>query len=228
MEEYPKTMLRKWVAVSAVIFVVGIAAAVMLLGGVTGGDLNDVAGRGSNPPGSQQGAGVITIDPSKDTSVVPKPSLPPFSEKDCGPLHIAGLTFECLNGHPQSTESATSPRPQAPATAPVTVVNVYAWWCQPCKKELPLFEEFVRERPDVAVLAIHEDKKSGAGAEIIRELAPHLPAYADPDGTLSAQLQLPGVIPQTLLIDAQGHIIARHLGEFTDGAALKSFIDQAH
>jgi len=40
------------------------------------------------------------------------------------------------------------------------VVNFWATWCGPCKKEIPDFSRFAKDNPDVPVIGISLDKKS--------------------------------------------------------------------
>lgn len=192
--------LRRWLIPSAVVFVVVLAVVIGL--GITG-----TSNTGTSNQTSSQ-------DTSQQSSTASTEAL-----AECPPVQLGQVTLDCLRaGSAGSAANAENPG------APLTLVNVYAWWCQPCRKELPIIAEYAASDGAVPVLAVHEDSKSAAGRDIIAELAPGLNAYADPDGQLAAAWQLPGVIPQTLLMGTDGTVVARHLGEFADVAEVADFV----
>lgn len=193
-------ILRRWLIPSAVVFVVVLAVVIGL--GITG-----TSNTGTNNQTSSQ-------DTSHQSSAASTEAL-----AECPPVQLGEVTLDCLRaGSAGSAANTENPG------APLTLVNVYAWWCQPCRKELPIIAEYAASDGAVPVLAVHEDSKSAAGRDIIEELAPGLNAYADPDGRLAAAWQLPGVIPQTLLMGTDGTVVARHLGEFADVAEVADFV----
>lgn len=207
--------LRRWLIPSALVFVVVLAVVIGL--GFTG-----TGNQTSNQATNNQ-------DTSQQSSTGGTEAL-----TECPPVQLGEVTLDCLRaGNAANAAKAASTAnaanaahatyPENPA-APLTLVNVYAWWCQPCRKELPIIAEYAASDGAVPVLAVHEDSKSAAGRDIIAELAPGLNAYADPDGRLAAAWQLPGVIPQTLLMGTDGTVVARHLGEFADVAEVADFV----
>lgn len=198
--------LRRWLIPSAVVFVVVLAVVIGL--GITGTG-NQTSSQATN-----------NQDTSQQSSTAGTEAL-----AECPPVQLGEVTLDCLRaGSAGSAAKAASATNSENPAAPLTLVNVYAWWCQPCRKELPIIAEYAASDGAVPVLAVHEDSKSAAGRDIIAELAPGLNAYADPDGRLAAAWQLPGVIPQTLLMGTDGTVVARHLGEFADVSEVADFV----
>jgi thiol-disulfide isomerase/thioredoxin len=97
----------------------------------------------------------------------------------------------------------------------VVLLNIWATWCAPCRKEMPDLAALQKELggPDFEVVALSADRKGAqASADFLKELGiTNLPVYADEQLKSLAELQVIG-LPATLLIDRQGKEAARILG----------------
>jgi thiol-disulfide isomerase/thioredoxin len=97
----------------------------------------------------------------------------------------------------------------------VVLVNLWATWCAPCRKEMPDLAELQRQLggPDFEVVAISVDRKGAeASAAFLRETgADNLKLYVEPTAKVLADLQAVG-LPATVLIDRSGREIGRLLG----------------
>ena len=98
----------------------------------------------------------------------------------------------------------------------VVVLNVWATWCVPCRKEMPTLDRLQARLggKDFLVVALSLDRK---GVEAVRGFyqevgVKNLAIYVDPSGRGSRGLGLPG-LPTTLLIDQEGREVARKMGE---------------
>ena len=106
----------------------------------------------------------------------------------------------------------------------LTVVNVWAWWCQPCRAELPVVEEFARAHPEYTVVGVHADGNAANGASLLNELGVGLPSYQDDAGVFAAAQGLPPVVPVTVVLrggDVRMHrpgVRPRHVGQVTEDA----------
>ena len=97
----------------------------------------------------------------------------------------------------------------------VVLVNLWATWCAPCRKEMPALAHLQKElgSSKFEVVAISIDRTGLPGARKfldetgVRDLA----LYADPTTKLSSVLRAVG-LPVTVLIDAQGREIGRLVG----------------
>jgi len=112
----------------------------------------------------------------------------------------------------------------------VVVLNVWATWCVPCRKEMPTLDRLQARLggKDFLVVALSIDRK---GAEAVRGFyqevgVENLAIYVDPSGRGSRGLGLPGV-PTTLLIDQEGREVARKMGEAKwDGPEMVSLVER--
>jgi thiol-disulfide isomerase/thioredoxin len=97
----------------------------------------------------------------------------------------------------------------------VVLVNLWATWCAPCRKEMPALAALQTElgSKDFEVVAISVDRKGlDASAKFLSEVgASALKLYADPSTDASTKFQAVG-LPASILIDRQGREIGRLLG----------------
>lgn len=113
----------------------------------------------------------------------------------------------------------------------VVLLNLWATWCAPCRKEMPALDRLQSElgSDKFQVVAISVDRSGAEGARKfldsigIKQLA----LYAEPTARLGAALRAIGM-PTTLLIDAGGREIGRLTGPAEwDSADAKAFIQEA-
>ncbi len=97
----------------------------------------------------------------------------------------------------------------------VVILNVWATWCGPCVKELPIFETFAAAHPDAAVLAIHGPMITEDVPAWLAETDFDLPFAVDGDGTVSALLGASNVLPHTVVLDRNGTVIYNAPGSVT-------------
>lgn len=92
------------------------------------------------------------------------------------------------------------------------VLNLWATWCPPCLREMPLLAE-ADARDDVTVVVANQGESLLAVTRYLdaqRLAFEH--ALLDPDQRLMMAAESPG-LPTTLLFDAQGRLVERHVGE---------------
>ncbi len=97
----------------------------------------------------------------------------------------------------------------------VVVLNLWATWCAPCRKEMPDLDALQKRMggPDFEVVALSVDKKGAmASATFLKDIGVQsLAVYTDTDLKSLAELQAIG-LPATILIDRKGEEAARLLG----------------
>ena len=137
------------------------------------------------------------------------------------------------SGEPVAVEKQVAQRPDCPAgldlpclggevageAKEISVVNVWAWWCQPCRAELPVVEEFARAHPEYTVVGVHADGNAANGASLLNELGVGLPSYQDDSGAFAAAQGLPPVVPVTVVLRG-GEQVSVFAREFTSASEL--------
>lgn len=96
-----------------------------------------------------------------------------------------------------------------------TVLNVWAWNCAPCRNELPLLEQWAVENPDVNMVTVQAATSAGRGAAMMNDLGVGLSSYQDTNDVVGPALELPRVVPITVIFYPDGRVAKMHPGEFT-------------
>jgi len=105
----------------------------------------------------------------------------------------------------------------------IMILNFWATWCAPCRREMPSLEKLTHQYPEIKVFAINMEKPNKLKAQdffkFIGVLS--LDIYFDPELKLVKQFKMRG-LPTSILIDKEGKEFGRIVGEidFTD----KNFI----
>ncbi len=95
-----------------------------------------------------------------------------------------------------------------------TVVNFFAAWCEPCKRELPALRAAAAANPEITFLGVdHQDSRDDA-IELLDTYGIEYPAGYDPKGGVAAQYAVRG-LPATVFIGTDGRIVDFHQGELS-------------
>ena len=127
-----------------------------------------------------------------------------------------------LNGDP-ITLSSLRGRP--------TLVNFWASWCPPCRRELPSLQAaYDRYGDKIGFIAIDVKEDQATVESFVKELNLTFPVALDPDGQVSDLSYQARGIPTTIFVDANGVVAARHVGpldETTIDNYLTPLLEQA-
>ena len=107
----------------------------------------------------------------------------------------------------------------------VVVLNFWATWCTPCRREAPGLERTSKAYQDrgVQFLGVDERDDDAAGGAFDKEFGISYPSGSDPPGRLAFSYELFGM-PTTFVIDRNGTIRFRYVGYISEDA-LRAALD---
>ncbi len=96
------------------------------------------------------------------------------------------------------------------------LLNFWATWCAPCRKEMPqiaeLQEEFGGDKFEVLTLATGRNSPAGIRKFFKNNGISNLPRHQDPKQAVAREMGIVG-LPITVIIDPEGQEIARLIGD---------------
>ncbi|MFD6056190.1 TlpA family protein disulfide reductase [Agromyces sp. NPDC060279] len=116
----------------------------------------------------------------------------------------------------------------------VTVVNFWYAGCAPCRAEAPIlqdvFEEYDSGEGEVSFVGVNVRDQAGTASSFERDYGVHYPSILDVDSG-DAQLAFagdvpPAAVPTTLVLDREGRVAARVLGQLQDASILRGLVDK--
>ena len=112
----------------------------------------------------------------------------------------------------------------------VVVLNFWASWCQPCESEAPVLDEVAnhyrdRGREDVVVLGIDVQDLREEAMSFASDNGITYASLRDGEDTVKNAYQVPA-LPETFVIDPEGRIALKVIGQVTAPAQLTNAIDQ--
>lgn len=101
------------------------------------------------------------------------------------------------------------------ARGQVTLINIWATWCIPCRAEMPAIEELYKTLGPrgLRIIAVSIDQDGGGDVvQFVRELGLTFDILHDPSGDIQRVFQTTGV-PESFLLDRNGVIVKKVIGE---------------
>jgi thiol-disulfide isomerase/thioredoxin len=104
------------------------------------------------------------------------------------------------------------------------VINLWATWCPPCRREMPVLQAAQQANPDVAFLFVNQAESPRDVATFFANQGLHLDnVLFDGNGELAQQVGS-AALPTTLFYRPDGRLLGSHLGELSN-ASLKRSLD---
>jgi thiol-disulfide isomerase/thioredoxin len=189
------TSTRWTVAVMVVVVALGAALWLQL-----GGGESETGPSGPGAPRDRRDADTAEALAGPRASADLAPCPPPGVGE--GPEVLRGIVLECA-GDGASVDVAKA------LAGRTVVLNLWAYWCAPCARELPAMAEYQRRvGSEVTVLTVHQDENETAALLRLAELGVHLPTLQDGRRRIAAALEVPNVMPATVVLRSDGSVAA--------------------
>ena len=121
---------------------------------------------------------------------------------------MPNLEFKDLAGHPQKL---------ATLHGSIAVVSFWATWCAPCRDELPRLSKLAQQYSDQGVrfvaISIDAPKDRAKVAPYVAQQKLTMDVWLGGDTDMLDRVGLGNIVPGTLILDQQGEVIGRIMGE---------------
>jgi thiol-disulfide isomerase/thioredoxin len=168
----------------------------------TGKDFLDIV------PNMVEVVGDVRIE--KDKRFIKVNSLKVLDEKSAKPVPVsddAVLALKDLTGANQNL---------AGYRGRIVILNFWATWCEPCKKEMPDLSAIQNDYAPLGVQVIgaagDEAGESAKVLKFIREFKVNFPVWVGASTTDMERFGVGSVLPATIIIDREGKIVWREIG----------------
>jgi len=183
-------------------------ALVLLAVAVAAGLLGLLAGRWAGLQRTEAGQRALQAVADATAPAAPVDVRPARPGDPLPPIHLPGLDGKIVE------LGAIAPgRP--------LLVNVWAGWCGPCVEEMPELQRFARTQDEggVQVVGLALDTPEGV-REFLAQVPVDYPIMIDQPGPADASVWLGntrGLLPYSVLVDAQRRVVKQKLGPFAPG-----------
>lgn len=166
----------------------------------------------------------LACTPKKAAAEDPKPILESTSQASVSSLRTLGFhifdkpvdipSFSVISlGNSSDGLKADSTLLSQDLTGKITILNFWATWCPPCKREMPSIQRLYEQMQgtDFQIVAISAGENKSTVANFIQTNKYTFPVYLDEKGSVSASFASQG-IPTTYIVDKSGKIVAGIVG----------------
>lgn len=164
------------------------------------------------------------LDPAARTADAPAPLAAEARYESDAPLgnhvgqQLPDFTLTCYDG--TSFHLADN-------RGKITVINLWATYCTPCKQELPYFSDlYTAGEGDIAMIAVHPSLVTDDPEAYLEGKGFAMPFATDADDAVNAIVGGTGTLPQTVVLNRRGEVVYNAVGSVTP-ELLSALVEEA-
>lgn len=101
------------------------------------------------------------------------------------------------------------------------VVNKWASWCPPCRREFPVLQKVsLQLGKRVAFLGVDSQDNDADARKFLKQFPVTYPSYRDPGLKIASKIQAGLAFPTTIFFDKRGELIYAHPGPYRSAAEM--------
>lgn len=111
-----------------------------------------------------------------------------------------------------------------------TLVNVWAFWCKPCRKELPIVQQFHEQNPEIDLLGIdYTDNGLDEAQRLMKRSGVTYRNVYDETGEINNAGAFPRlhVLPLWMILDADGKVVHTEYVEMGSVEQIEKAVEKA-
>lgn len=143
-------------------------------------------------------AAMIVVSLATACGAPPSRVLSPIAASSAAPL--PSLSYRLVSGETWTSDAVRGR---------VVVLDVWATYCQPCRKAFPRLSQLAAAHPDIVVLGVSVDEDDAVVAAFLREVPAGFPIARDPDQSVQSGPLAIQALPTVLVVDRRGRIRLR-------------------
>lgn len=126
------------------------------------------------------------------------------------PTALPAVALQTPAGAPTSLAALAGGKPM--------VVNLWASWCPPCRREMPVLAAAQQARADIVFVYANQREDAAAASAFLNSSGVTLRNVVLDSAAALGKAAGSSALPTTLFYDAQGRLIDTHLGELSDAS----------
>ena len=126
------------------------------------------------------------------------------------PTALPAVALQTLAGAPTTLAALAGGKPM--------VVNLWASWCPPCRREMPVLAAAQQARADIVFVYANQREDAAAASAFLDSSGVTLRNVVFDSVAALGKAAGSSALPTTLFYDAQGRLVDTHLGELSDAS----------